>query len=155
MVLPWVSPLGPVLANLFYELLWTLSLTTFRECEIFLYRRYVDGIIWLFNCELDAYIRFEFLNTQHLLYIYITLNLYLKNKLINKFHFHVLIRNDGDQLIYWLLRFYTFFLQRWLVRTLLHPDFMISSNWFLFHKEFVEIKYYLENDSYPLSFVNK
>ena len=43
------SPFGPALANLFmgyYE--------TFRECEIILYRQYVDDIICLFNCESDA-----------------------------------------------------------------------------------------------------
>ena len=49
-----VSPLGPVLANLFmcyYETLW---LNKFRECEIILYRRYVDDIVCLFNWESDA-----------------------------------------------------------------------------------------------------
>ena len=58
------SPFGPVLANLFmgyYESLW---LNTFRECEIILFRQYVD-VICLFNCESDADKFFEFLNTQH------------------------------------------------------------------------------------------
>ena len=32
---------------------------------------------------------------------------------------------------------------------------MISSSWFLFHKEVVKIKQYLERNSYPLSFVDK
>ena len=39
------SPFGPVLANLFmgyYESLW---LNTFQECEIILYRQYVDNIM--------------------------------------------------------------------------------------------------------------
>ena len=60
-----VSPLGPVLANLFmgyYEALW---LNSFRECEIILYRRYVNDIICLFNCESYADKFFEFFNTQH------------------------------------------------------------------------------------------
>ena len=59
------SPLGPALANLFkgyYETMW---LNTFQECEIVLYRRYVDDIICLFNCESDADEFFEFLNRQH------------------------------------------------------------------------------------------
>ena len=42
-----------------------------------------------------------------------------------------------------------------LVRTLLHHDFMISSSWFLFHKEVVKIKQYLEITFYPLRFVAK
>ena len=32
---------------------------------------------------------------------------------------------------------------------------MISSSWFLFHKEIVKIKHCLEKNSYPLSFVDK
>ena len=32
---------------------------------------------------------------------------------------------------------------------------MISSSWFLFHDEVVKIKYYLEKNSYPLSFLDK
>ena len=47
------SPLGPVLANLFmgyHEANW---LQVFKDCEIILYRRYVDDIICLFNSESD------------------------------------------------------------------------------------------------------
>ena len=62
------SPLGPVLANFFVGYYETLWLNTFRECEITLYRRYVNDIICLFNCELDADKFFEFLNT-HQIYI--------------------------------------------------------------------------------------
>ena len=61
------SPLGPVLENIFigyYETM-KLLLNTFREREIILHRRYVDGIICLFNCESDAGKYFEFLNTQY------------------------------------------------------------------------------------------
>ena len=32
---------------------------------------------------------------------------------------------------------------------------MISSSWFLFHEDVVEIKHYLEKSSYSLSFVDK
>ena len=46
----------------YYE---TLSLSTFRGCEIILYRRYVDDITCFFNCESDADKVFTFLNTQH------------------------------------------------------------------------------------------
>ena len=59
------SPLGPVLANLFmgyHEQKW---LQSFEECELVLYRRYVDDIICLFNCESDADKFFVFLNQRH------------------------------------------------------------------------------------------
>ena len=36
------SLLGPVLANLFMGYYQTMQLNTFPECEIILYRRYVD-----------------------------------------------------------------------------------------------------------------
>ena len=48
------SPLGPVLASLFmgyHEANW---LQVFKDCEIILYRRYVDDIICLFNSQSDA-----------------------------------------------------------------------------------------------------
>ena len=59
------SPLGPVLANLFmgfYEKQW---LKEFNFCKVFLYRRYVDDIICLFNCEVDAMKFFDYLNSRH------------------------------------------------------------------------------------------
>ena len=59
------SPLGPVLANLFMGYYETIWLNTFREGEIIFYRRYVDDIICLFNCESDADKFFEFLNSQY------------------------------------------------------------------------------------------
>ena len=59
------SALGPVLAKPFMGYYETLWLNAFRECEIILYRRYVDDVTCLFNCESDADKFFEFLNTQH------------------------------------------------------------------------------------------
>ena len=59
------SPLGPVLVNLFmgyHEQKW---LQSFEECELILYRRYVDDIICLFNSESDADKFFVFLNQRH------------------------------------------------------------------------------------------
>ena len=58
------SPLGPVLVNLFmgyHEQKW---LKSFEECELILYRRYMD-IICLFNSESDADKFFVFLNQRH------------------------------------------------------------------------------------------
>ena len=87
------SPLGPVLANLFigyYEILW---LNTFWECEIILYRPYVDDIICLFNGESDADKFFEFLNTQHP-----NMKFTFERQVNKQISFlDVLITNDGDQ----------------------------------------------------------
>ena len=59
------SPLGPVLANLFmgyHEQRW---LQSFEECEVILYRRYVDDITCLLNSESDADKFFVLLNQRH------------------------------------------------------------------------------------------
>ena len=61
--------LGPVLVNLFMGYYETLLLNAFPEYEIILYRRYVDDIICIFNCESDADKFFEFLNTHHQIFI--------------------------------------------------------------------------------------
>ena len=86
------SPLVPVLAELFmgyYETLWP---NTFRECEIILYRWYVD-IICLFNCESNADKFFEFLSTQH-----VNIKFIFETQVNRKILFlDVLITNDGDQ----------------------------------------------------------
>ena len=59
------SPSDPVLANLFmgyHEQKW---LQSFEECELILYRRYVDHIICLFNSESDDDKFFDILNQGH------------------------------------------------------------------------------------------
>ena len=48
------SPLGPVLANLFMGYLEQKWLQSFEECEVILYRRYVDDIICFLNSEFNA-----------------------------------------------------------------------------------------------------
>ena len=129
------SPLGPVLANLFMGYYETMWLNTFRECEIILYRRYVDDIICLFNCESDADKFFEFLNRQHP-------NIkFTFEKQVNKqiSFLDVLITNDGDQFCTSILLkeimiglftiyfgFTPFSYKVGLVKTLLHLAFMIS-----------------------------
>ena len=58
------SPLGPVLANLFmcfYEKRW---LEEFNFCKVLLYRLYVDDIICLFNCEVNAIKFFAYLSSR-------------------------------------------------------------------------------------------
>ena len=147
------SPVGPPLANLFmcyYETMW---LNSFRECEIILYRRYIDDIICLFNGESDADKFFEFLNRKHP-----NIKFTFEKQVNNQISFlDVLITNDGDQfctsvfskepaigLFTNYLGFTPFSYKVRLFRTLLHCTFMISSSWFLFHEEVVKIKHYLE-----------
>ena len=158
------SPLGSVLANLFMGYYETLLLNAFRECEIILYRRYVDDIICLFNCESDADKFFEFLNTQHP-------NIkFTFEKQVNKqiSFLDVLITNGGDQFYTSVFRketaiglftnylgFTAFSYKVGLVRTLLHRAFIRSSSWFLFHEEVVKTKRYLEKNSCLLSFAAK
>ena len=158
------SPLGPVLAKFFMGYYETMWLNTFRECEIILYRQYVDDTICLFNCESDAVKFFEFLNCQHP-------NIkFTFEKQVNKqiSFLDVLITNDGNQfctsvfhkdtaigLFTNYLGFTPFSNKVGLVRTLSHRTFMISSSWFLYHEEIVKIKHYLEKNSYPPGFVDK
>ena len=57
--------MDPVLANPFmgyHEQKW---LQSFEECELILYRRYVDDIICLFNSQSDADKFFDILNQRH------------------------------------------------------------------------------------------
>ena len=46
----------------FYEKQW---LKEINFCKVLLYRRYVDDIICLFNCEVDAMKFFDYLNSRH------------------------------------------------------------------------------------------
>ena len=82
------SPLPLVLANLFMVCYETLWLNTFLECDIILYRRYVNDIMRFLNCESDIKKKIEFLNTQHP---------YIKFIFEKYFSFlNVLVTNDGD-----------------------------------------------------------
>ena len=59
------SPLGPVLANLFMGFFKKQWLKEFNFCKGFLYQRYVDNIICLYNCEVDAMNFFDYFNSRH------------------------------------------------------------------------------------------
>ena len=84
------SPLGSVLANVFMSYYETLWLNTSLECEIILYRRYVDDITSFSNCESDADKFFEFLNSQNS-----NIKLTFKKQVINQFSFlDILVTND-------------------------------------------------------------
>ena len=69
-------------------------LQVFKDCEIILYRRYVDYIICLFNSESDANRFYEFLSKQHP-----NIKFTLEKKQNNQISFlDILIKNNGENL---------------------------------------------------------
>ena len=89
------SPLGPVLANLFMEYHKQKWLQSFEECEVILYRRYVDDIICLFNSESGADKFFVFLNQRHPK-IKFTTETQTENQLLL---LYLLITSNGDNFL--------------------------------------------------------
>ena len=151
------SPLGPVLANLFmgyHEANW---LQVFKDCEIILYRRYVDDIICLFNSESDADKFYEFLNKQHP-----NIKFTFEKQQNNQISFlDILIKNNGENFSTTIFRkttaigLFTNYLsftplsyKIGLVKTLIHRAFKICSNWCLFHDEVNNIKKYLKKKTH-------
>ena len=60
-----VSPIAPVLANLFLGLHENILLNKYQGPSLQFYRRYADDTFCLFNNEQDALLFFDFLNSQH------------------------------------------------------------------------------------------
>ena len=135
------SPLGPVLANpfmVFYKNQW---LKEFYFCKVLLYWSYVDDIISLFNCEVDAMKFFDHLNSRHP-----NIKFTFENQSGGKLAFlDILISNENDNFCTSVIRkktsislytnFTSFTLFRCkigLIKTLLHPAFEISSSWNFF-----------------------
>ena len=128
-----------VLSMGYHEQKW---LESFEECELILYRRYVDDIICLFNSESDADKFFVFLNQRHPK-IKFTIEKQTKNQLS---FLDLLITCNGDNFLTSVYRkkhsiglytnylsFTPFSYKVGLVKTLLHRAFVISSNWSIFH----------------------
>ena len=156
------SSLCPVFANLFmgcHEQKWLQSL---KECEVILYRRYMDYIICLFNSESDADNFFVFINQQH---SKITIEKQTENQL--SFLDLVITSNEDNFLTSYYRKkhsngLYTNYLSfaPWsykmgLVKTLLHQAFIISSNWSIFHLELSKTKESLEKNLYPSNFIDQ
>ena len=130
------SPLRPVLANLFmgfYEKQW---LKEFNFCKVFLYRRYVDDIICLFNCEVDAMKFFDYLNSRHP-----NIEFTFEKQNGGKLAFlDILISNESDSFCMSVFRkclsFFTSFTpfsyKIGLIKTFLYRTFEISSSWTFF-----------------------
>ena len=143
------SALGPVLANLFMVYPEAKWLQVFKDCQIILYRHYVDDIICLFNSESDADKFYEFLNKQHP-----NVKFIFKKQQKNQIPFlDVLVRNNVENFFttffckttaIGLLTNYLSFTQLsykfGLVKTLIHHAFKICSSWCLFHDEVNNIK---------------
>ena len=138
------SPLGPVLDNLFmgfYEKQW---LKEFNFCKILLYHSYVDDIICLFNCEVDAMKFFDYLNSrnsnikftfekqncvQHFL-------IYLYQMKMITFVLVSFVKKTSIGLYSNFTSFTPFSYKIGLIKTLLHHGFEISSSWnFFYHKK--------------------
>ena len=131
------SDLGPVLANLFmvfYEKQW---LKKFNFCKVLLYRRYIDDIICLFNCEVDAMKFFDYLNSRHP-----NIKFTFEKQNGGKLAFlDILISNESDNFCTSVFRkktsiglytnftsFTPFSYKIGLIKTLLHRAFEISSS---------------------------
>ena len=158
------SPFGPVLAKLFmgyHEQKW---LQSFEECELVLYRRYVDDIICLFNSESDADKFFVFLNQRHSK-IKFTIEKQTENQLSfldllitsngNNFQTSVYRKKHSIGLYTNYLSFTPFSYKMGLVKTLLHRAFVISSIWSIFHLELSKTKEMLEKNLYPSNFFDQ
>ena len=142
-------------------------LQSFEECEVILYRRYMDDIICLFNSESDAGIFFVFLKQQHP-----KMKFTIEKQTENQLSFlDLLITSNGDNFLtsdYCKkhsnglytnhLSFAPLSYKMGLVRTLLHQAFVISSNWSnwsIFHLELSKTKESLEKNLYPSNFIDQ
>ena len=158
------SPLGgPVLANLFMEYHEKTWLEEFKTCEVVLYRRYVDDIIYLFTCEKDAEF-FTFLNSRHpnikftfekkkdnkIAFLYICIN-----KTNHSFCTSVFRKSTSIGLYISFLSFTPFSYKIGLIKTLIHRTYAISCSWNLFHDEIENTKHLLEKNMYPPYLIDK
>ena len=145
----------------YHEQKW---LQSFEECELVLYRRYVDDIICLFNSEYDADKFFVFLNQRHRK-IKFTIEKQTENQLSsldllitsngNNFQTSVYRKKHSIGLYTNYLSFTPFSYKVGLVKTLLHRAFVICSNWSIFHLELSKTKELLEINLYPSNFIDK
>ena len=154
-----VSPLGPVLANLFmgyHERNW---LQEFDIGEVLLYRCYVDDIFSMFRNEIDAENFFKYLHSKHS-------NIkFTMEKETNKFLpiLDVLVKNEGRIFTTSVYRKKTaiglftqynsctpFSYKIGLIKCLVHTAFKISSSYIIFHNEINKIRNILQKNMYPI-----
>ena len=145
------SPLRPVLANLFIGFYKKQWLKEFNFCKVLLYRLYIDDIICLFNCEVDAMKFFDYLNSRHP-----NIKFTFEKQNGGKLAFlDILISNESDNFCTSVFRkktsiglytnftsFTPFSYKIGLIKTLLHRAFKISSSWKFFDQEKQKIKFF-------------
>ena len=158
------SDLGPVLANIlmiFYEKQW---LKKFNFCKVLLYRRYIDDIICLFNCEVDAMKIFDYLNSKHP-----NIKFTFEKQSSGKFTFlDILISNENDNfcrtvvhkktsisLYTYFTSFSPFSYKIGSIKTFFLRAFEISSSWNFFDQEKRKIKNLLMKNLHPSSLMDK
>ena len=157
------SPLRPALANLFmgfYEKQW---LKEFDFCKVLLYRRYVDDIICLFNCEVDSMKFFDYLSFRHpnIKFTFekendgklAFLDILLSNE--NNFCISVFRKKKSIGLYTNFTSFISFLHKIGLIKTLVHHAFKISSSWNFFDQEKQTIKNLLMKNLYPSYLIDK
>ena len=114
--------------------LWVFTKSNF--CKVLLYQRYVDDIICLLNCEIDAMKFFDYLNFRHL-----NIKFHLKSNGGKLAFLDILIPNENDNICASVFRkktsvglytnfasFTPFSYKIGLIKTLLHRAFQISSS---------------------------
>ena len=146
---------------IFYKKQW---LKKFNFCKVLLYRRYIDDIICLFNCEVDAMKIFDYLNSKHP-----NIKFTFEKQNGGKFTFlDILISNESDNfcrtvfhkktsisLYTNLTSFAPFSYKIGSIKTFLHRAFEISSSWNFFDQEKRKIKNLLMNNLHPSCLMDK
>ena len=130
-----------MLANLFMVFYKKQWLKKFNFCKVLLYRRYIDDIICLFNCEVDAMKIFDYLNSKHP-----NIKFTFEKQNGGKFTFlDILISNESDNFCRTVFHkktsislytnftsFAPFSYKIGSIKTFLHHSFEISSSWNFF-----------------------
>ena len=155
------SPLGPTLANLFLGHLEQNWLS--QKFSPILYKRYVDDIFCIFENEIHSNMFLDFINQQHqnlqftvephqnntlpFLDLEISMNNQeFETKIYRKVTFTGLLLNfNAICPIQW---------KKGLITGLLHRAFTACSTWHSLHDEINNIKNLLQQNSYPLKFVD-
>ena len=130
----------------FYKKQWFKE---FNLCKVLLYRSYVDDIICLFNCEVDAMKLFDYLNSRHP-----NMKFTFEKQNGGKLAFlDILIPNENDNFctsvfhkktsigLYTNFTSFTPFSYKIrLIKLLLHCAFKISSSWTFFIRKNKQLK---------------
>ena len=159
------SPLGPTLANVFMchmEKKWLQDCPS--DFKPVLYRRYVDDTFLLFNDASHVNLFLEFLNSRHPNIAFTCDN--EENSILP--FLDIKIKRDIKHFITSIYRKPTFtgLLSKFhdfapmeykenLISTLVCRAFRISSDYFLFHTEILFLKSILQQNGYPLKFIEK